>query len=296
MASFRAWCRFFRLPNLPTAPGDAIAGAAFITASNLEMSHALAAGAASLAAYMFGLADNDIAGMSSDDPSSGRPLADGTMSAKEAHVARATCLAAAIAVGVAMSFPCAWWIAMAVLAVLVVVYNRTKSRWLMGLCRGVSVASGAFAVWTPMWQGPQKFMLLLLVLGWTAQVAAVTWLSEGEESESGGLGAFRYLGGLAAFIPLASCAFAWSSQNVSVMPIAGSVFACLAWCVAVAPLGVPHGPAVRRRAVGMAVGALLYLQIGYMLSVPRAGFVAVSLALWACARGIRRIVPDITGS
>ena len=42
------WFRFFRLPNLPTAPGDALAGAAFalLVAGGGDARRALAAGAA----------------------------------------------------------------------------------------------------------------------------------------------------------------------------------------------------------------------------------------------------------
>ncbi|MBR1589173.1 MAG: hypothetical protein IJ658_12705, partial [Kiritimatiellae bacterium] len=63
----RPWLQFFRLPNLPTAPGDALAGAAVLMCFSAGgFAQAAAAGAAALGFYMFGLADNDIVGVSAD--------------------------------------------------------------------------------------------------------------------------------------------------------------------------------------------------------------------------------------
>ena len=81
-----------------------------------------------------------------------------------------------------------------------------------------------------------------------------------------------------------------------VLPAVGSLFAIFAWIVATVPVVGPHGPAERRRAVGQAIGALLYLQIGYMLVVPRREFFVLAVALWLAARLVRRAAPDISGS
>ena len=59
----RPWLQFFRIPNLPTAPGDALAGAVMgVALTGGDVRHALVAGAAALFLYMYGLADNDIVG------------------------------------------------------------------------------------------------------------------------------------------------------------------------------------------------------------------------------------------
>lgn len=293
----KPWLQLFRLPNLPTAPGDALAGAAFFMSGGRgDFSCAVAAGAAALALYMFGLADNDIVGKDSDGPE--RPIARGDISVRAAKAARALCLAVAGIVGACAGLPPAWWYAAAVLAALVFVYNRTKNAWLMGACRGMSVAAGAYAIGMPEGVVPSMFsvfMLVLLVAGWTLYIAAVTKLSEGEESDSEGLGRWRYAWGLGAFVPLAACLFL-DDPRAAVLPAVGSVFAYLAWCVAVGPLGLPHGAPERRRAVGRAIGALLYLQIGYMLVSPVKEFLVLAVVLWIAARIVRRMAPDISGS
>ena len=45
----RPWLQFFRIPNLPTAPGDALAGAVMgVALTGGDVRHALVAGAAAL--------------------------------------------------------------------------------------------------------------------------------------------------------------------------------------------------------------------------------------------------------
>lgn len=296
----RPWLQFFRLPNLPTAPGDALAGAAFFLAADGEgLAQAVAAGAAALGFYMFGLADNDIVGVNADarDNADGpeRPLARGDISMRAAHVARSLCLAGAFAAGACARLPLAWWGAGMALAGTILAYNRSKNKWLMGFCRGLNVACGALAVWRPACEWPSLGKLACLAVGWTLYIAAVTKLSEGEERDSDGLGGWRFAWGLAAFVPLGACAFL-PDPRMLLLPSVGSFFAFLAWCAAVAPLGVAHLSADRRRAVGRAIGALLYLQVGYMLVVPDREFLVIAAALWVASRIVRRIAPEISGS
>ena len=290
----KPWLQFFRLPNLPTAPGDALAGAAFFLPPGGDgFFRAVAAGAAALALYMFGLADNDIVGKDFDGPE--RPIARGDISVRAANAARALCLAVAGIVGACAGMPPAWWGACAALVALVAAYNRTKLAWLMGACRGASVATGVLAVCPPGGCGPEAWTLAPLVAGWTLYIAAVTKLSEGEERDSEGLGRRRYVWGLGAFVPLAACLFL-DDPRAAVLPAVGSLFAYLAWCMAVAPLGQPHAAEDRRRAVGRAIGGLLYLQVGFMLVVPRQDILALAILLWLAARLARRLAPDISGS
>ena len=187
---------------------------------------------------------------------------------------------------------CNVWLA---LLCAIVAYNRAKSKWLMGLCRGLNVACGAFAVWRPACDWRAIGALACLVGGWTLYIAAVTKLSEGEERDSDGLGGWRFMWGLAAFVPLGACAF-MPDPRALLLPAVGSFFAFLAWCVAVTPLGAAHAAADRRRAVGQTIRALLYLQVGYMLVVPSREFLAVAVALWVASRLARRLAPEISGS
>ena len=289
----RPWLQFFRFPNLPTAPGDALVGSAFfLSADGSGILQAVAASVAALGLYMFGLADNDIVGVAADGQD--RPLPRGDISMRAAQVARVLCLAGSMAAGACAGLPIAWWCMAAILAGLVVAYNRTKGKWLMGLCRGLSVACGAFAVWTPTWEGNGKWIVTALAAGWTFYIAAVTWLSEGEDRPSEGLGKAVAWWGLTACAPSLTCLFLSEGQ----LPLlaVGSLCAFLAWLAAAVPLVGPHGPEARRRAVGQAIGALLYLQIGGMLVVPRREFLVFAVVLWVATRLARRIAPEISGS
>lgn len=307
----KAWLQFFRLPNLPTAPGDALAGAAVVLLlRGGSLNAALAAGGAALFLYMYGLADNDIVGAASDaERAPERPIPRGAISLRAAKIARSACLFAALLVGAAAHLPPAWWIGAAALTAAICVYNRVKSLWLMGLCRGLSVLCGTMAVLPPGFSvrgcPAELLMSAALVLGWTLYIAAVTKLSEGEESDSPGLSAGRYLLGLAAFTPLLAYLpyflFAYPAGDPRgtgplLFPALGCLWAYARWCAAVAPLGEPHGPAQRRPAVGRAIGALLYLQLGFLLLAPDRTFLFVAAALWFSSRLIRRFAPSISGS
>lgn len=307
----RPWLQFFRLPNLPTAPGDALAGAAVVLLlRDASPRAALAAGLAALFLYMYGLADNDVVGAASDaELAPERPIPRGEISLAAAKVARSCCLFAALLTGAAVHLPPAWWLCAALLTGTVCLYNRTKNKWLMGLCRGLSVLCGTLAVLPPRFtlraHPAELLMSAALVLGWTSYIAAVTWLSEGEERTSGGLSPRRYLPGLAAFVPLLASApyflFAHPAGDPRGMgpllfPVLGGLWAFATWCAAVAPLGEPHGPERRRPAVGRAIGALLYLQVGFLLLAPHRALLLTAAVLWLSARLVRRYVPRISGS
>ncbi|MBQ9726083.1 MAG: UbiA family prenyltransferase [Kiritimatiellae bacterium] len=335
------WLRLFRVPNLPTAIGDAVAGGAAVlfAVDGIDAASVvravLAAGAAELLLYMGGLADNDLVDEEADRAAgSSRPLATGALSRRAVRTARAVCFAGAAAVGLAFRLGAGWWACAAAVAGCVLAYDRLKERLprlgflLMGLCRGLAVASGAAAargalrapvVGTQL-SDAQLFGLLVLpmVLGWTLYTAAVTRLGAGEERASAPLGPERYLPAAVALIPswfgwgpLPLCVV-WSllhPDGVSVgvsrgllVPFAGSVAAMAAWCAAVAPLGKPHGPAERGRAVGRAIGGLPWMQTGFLCiplqssGEPVAAFVGLAAACWLARLAIRRAWPAVTGS
>ena len=185
----KAWLRFFRVVNLPTVPGDVLVGAAAVCASLTSgkdsASPLVAACVASVFLYMFGLADNDIVGAKTDR---GRPIPDGQISVRAARIARGFCLFGALIVGAAVNLLPGWWIAAFVLAVTVVIYNRTKWCLLMGLCRGLNVVCGGFSVCASLTSGkdsasPLLWMSVCAVI-WTLYIAAVTKYSEGEEMDA----------------------------------------------------------------------------------------------------------------
>ena len=194
----KAWLRFFRAVNLPTVPGDVWVGAVaawfgvdIICDYGAPLFNATIA---SVLLYMFGLADNDIVGAETDE---GRPIPEGRISLRAARIARALCVLGAIAVGLAPDpvalrpLPGMWWVAAFALLLSVVVYNRTKSWALMGICRGLNVLCGgvvAISSCASLASG-QETASPLLWLGvcaavWTVYIAAVTKYSEGEEMDA----------------------------------------------------------------------------------------------------------------
>lgn len=134
---------------------------------------------ASVLLYMFGLADNDIAGAGTDTD---RPIPQGLISLRAARLARALCLLAAAGIGLAAKFPAAWWLAVFALVMVVVLYNRMKNAILMGLCRGLDVVCGATAL-AAVWSPASIAVVAAAALVWTAYIGAVTKYSEGEQTD-----------------------------------------------------------------------------------------------------------------
>lgn len=306
-----AWCELFRLPNLPSAPGDALAGAALIWllrapggAPGAARPGAVAAAAsAALFLYMAGLAQNDLLDARRDrSDAPGRPIPSGRIPPRAARAACAACFAAAPAAGAAAGLPPLWFAGILLLAAAVSAYNVWKNRLprfgalLMGGCRGLSFLCGAAAAAPRPGDLPPA---LLAAAGWTAYVAAVTLLALDEHRAAAPLPRARFLPGLAALIPAACLPFLPSPPPpaaLCILPL-GCAFACAAWCRAVAGLGRPHTPADRGRAVGRAVGALLYLQGGFAFAAAAEPVFPAGLALCFAARlFIRRRFPGITGS
>ena len=279
-----SWLRRFRMHDLPTAPGDALAGAAFMMpAGDAALPQAFAAGVGALFMHM------------------ARRTCNGAVCA--------VCVMAAIWLPSLMTgggMPFAWNVAMCVLLGCAMAHNNLKKAWLAGACRGMGVVCGGLAVWRPggnPYTGmplPADCFLLaslaLLAFGWCAYSAAAAKLSDAGECPCEGLGYRRFLSGLSAFLPLAAFAAAafapgveYESWLVVVLPAAGCCCAFVAWCIAVGPLWLPHGREERRRAGESAVFALLYIQIGFMLMVVRPAFLAAAAGLWGAARAVQRL-------
>ena len=257
----------------------------------------LCAGAAELFLYMAGLADNDLADEIADRASGkSRPLADGALRRRDVVAARAACFALAAAAGLVGAMPGFWWAAFATLAACILAYNRAKEKLpglgvlLMGLCRGLGVALGALAaVSTLVMPGERDFnaqdgllfsahFALSLCVATTAYTSAVTRLGLREESAAAPLRRRRYLPALVPLFPMAlpialviqfAVARVPGTNFKNYAPLLGPVFfalcASLAWTRAVRPLGKPHGPAERGRAVGRAIGGLLWMQTSFLI-------------------------------
>ncbi len=227
------WLRLFRVPNLPTAIGDAVAGGAMVAFAVLPsdcaepfagraVAVALAAGLAELFLYLGGLADNDLVDEAADRAAgSDRPLAIGALSRRAVRAARLLCFAAAGVVGLAFRLGAGWWIAAAAVLASILAYDRLKERLprlgflLMGLCRGLAVVSGAAAVtdvfppeaisWHDGFSDLDFAWLFVvcMVLGWTLYTAAVTRLGACEEHAADPMSQRRYWPALFALVPVA---------------------------------------------------------------------------------------------
>ncbi len=147
-----AWLELFRVPNLPTVPGDPLAGACLAAAAAGIVPDparlGLAAGV-SLLLYMAGLALNDVADAAVDRVERpGRPIPSGRITRAAAAGAGVVLMGAALAVAAGLGR-----LVLAVagaLAATILAYNLGAKRAVvgpavMGLCRGLSVAVGAVA-------------------------------------------------------------------------------------------------------------------------------------------------------
>lgn len=213
------WLRFFRVVNVPTVPGDVFVGAAAVLTvdATLSLRTVFATAFAAICLYLFGLADNDIVGAKTD---SDRPIPAGEISLFAARVARGLCLFGALAVGALADLPLAWWIASFALALAVVLYNRTKWCWAMGLCRGLNVLCGGLAMKASAFSKIRgQWPLIALFLAWTLYIAFVTRYSEGEETDADRKRRVGFLIGGIVYLQL--LALLWF--NVTPLLVAGAV-------------------------------------------------------------------------
>ena len=183
------WLRFFRVVNLPTVPGDVLAGAsvaAAVSSPATGMARPLCVAClASVFMYMFGLAQNDIFGAKTDV---GRPIPEGLIPLASAKAACAVCWLLSGLVFLCQHGGMPFYAFAYVLAMtaLVTAYNAKKIPILMGLCRGGGVLLGAAVVLSSSHATGMSLPFWIaggVALVWTAYIWAVTKYSEGEEDD-----------------------------------------------------------------------------------------------------------------
>ena len=150
-SKLQAWLKLIRPPNLPTVPGDPLAGYALAAAALGQSApwQGLAYPmSAAILIYMAGLAWNDCADRSEDARvRPGRPIPSGLVST--ALAASAATIAALAALALAWMGGRTSFVVALVLAALVLFYNFAARRIpilgiaIMGSCRGVSLMLGA---------------------------------------------------------------------------------------------------------------------------------------------------------
>ena len=301
----QGWCAFFRIPNLPSLPGDPLAGAV-LAALSLPLSPSLPTllllSAASILLYMGGLADNDLVDLERDrQDAPDRPLPSGAIPLKTAKAVRLATLAGGMLCGWAGGFHRGWFLTAPLLILLILLYNRIKTAhplcgaWAMGGCRGLNLLCGATAL-LPAFPEPP---VLIAAGGWTLYIAAVTLLGVGEHHARDPLPAVRYLPALLPFLPLLGIllfAGRLPSPSSPLFPLTGAILTALLWCRAVHPLGLPHTPPERGAAVGKTIRALMFLQAGIILLMPTPPLLVILLLCFCSRRLISTLFPSITGS
>ena len=175
----RAWISLLRPPNLPTVPGDPLAG--WFLAGGTGVPSVIVAASAALFFYLSGLILNDVADIEIDRRERpDRPLPSGRVDRRAALRTGLLCGLAGIGVA-ALAGPAVLGIGtLLLLAILVYTFAtpRGSMRGLltMGLCRALSVGLGIAAAG----RLPVPPAALMAAVGIGGYIAAVSWMAAGE--------------------------------------------------------------------------------------------------------------------
>ena len=282
----RAWLELVRLPNLPTVPGDPLAGYALAlaaTGSRMTVGPGRAIAAAVLF-YAAGLVWNDVADRAEDARERPeRPLPSGRVSRRAAAVVGA--------VWAIMGLVLAWWAGVACgvaglcLLGLVLVYDFVLKRGsmpgcvTMGLCRGVSLVLGAACVGGGAWREPAVLFAAAAV---TAYVTAVTALAARETGDGPG----RRLSRLPS-VAAAAGLLLFSLSGIRLVPaavLAGLAAVLWAWHSADGLAGSP-APGTVSKAIGMQIRGLILFQAAFCACLPDIGLFFAAFLLLMCPAG-----------
>lgn len=277
-----SWLRLVRPPNLPTVPGDPLAG--FVLALGIGGTwdiRVLWVMLASLAIYACGLILNDVADYEVDlRERPKRPLPSGAVSKR--HALLAGLILGAAGVSLAYQAGMMALVAASLVLTLVLVYDFLMPRGsvagviVMGLCRSASVVLGIAASGDLLWSNGMPW---LAAAGTGLYISAVSFIAAGETS-------VRRLGWL-RWLPLAvqvvvfgamvstSLVVTWLGLFLIALPL-------MATCYLGFRLGPEPCPAAVPPAIGGYIRALLLAQAAYCAMMPWTGFVApvILLSLW----------------
>ncbi len=277
-----AWLRLLRPPNLPTVPGDPIAGLVLaLGAGGAWDIRALWVVMAALAIYAGGLILNDVADYGIDRRERpGRPLPSGA-------VGRPLALAAGLALGVAgialaslAGLPAL--VAACILSALVLIYDFIMPRGsfagiiVMGLCRAMSVGLGIAAAGDLSWN---RGMPWLAAAGTGLYIAAVSLIAAGE-MDAMRVGRLRWLPlavllAVMGLMVVSSAGFSWSGALLAAIPVLA------AWNLG-RRLGPAPAPAAVPPTIGGYIRVLVLMQAAYCAMAPWTGPAApvILLCMW----------------
>ena len=279
----QAWLQLVRPPNLPTVPGDPVAGyllASLALApehSPVPLTGALLPALSAVLLYMGGLILNDVSDYDedlADRPQ--RPLPSGQVSRRHAAIVglglglmamatAALCSRAALAISVLL------WTSIAA-------YNFMTKRLLvlgsinMGLCRGMSLLLGASALSLACLRSIPVLLGAACLAGY---ISTVTWLAA-RETKQIAFGHWRWLP-LLALLPLGLLLVRLDNT-----PLAAPLLAlgCGVWvwqhCHSLA--GAPT-PTVLGKAIGALIRGLLLMQAAFCATVSGPGTLAAGVLL-----------------
>ena len=262
--TLKGWIALLRPPNLPTVPGDPLAG--LFLASGIPGWNLLWLALSSLALYGAGLILNDVADVEIDRRERpGRPLPSGAVAR---CAARAVGLSAGL-VGIAaaaMVGPAVLIVA-ALLFATILVYTFLTPRGslagilTMGLCRALSVGLGIAAAKATTLPWPA----LVAAAGIGAYIVAVSWIAA-NETVTQHLDGRRWLPTIAAGLTLAGVAFLLQDTRHFFILVAISAFAIFRIGLQTVQLGSRPSPGSVPRAIGGLIRCLLLMQAAFCAS------------------------------
>jgi len=254
----KAWISLLRPPNLPTVPGDPLAG--WFLAGGTGVPAAVAAAGAALLFYIAGLILNDVADIEIDRRERPeRPLPSGIISRRAALHAGLLCGLAGL--GVAANAGRAVLGAGALLLLAILAYTFVTPRGsamgllTMGLCRALSVGLGIAAAG----RLPVPPAALLAAAGIGSYIAAVSWMAAGEAGEQV-LDGRRWLPLLLAAVMLGGILRLAATPARAPIMLAIAATTLLRLALVTVKLGRRPAPGRMPQAVGSYIRLLLLLQ------------------------------------
>jgi len=292
-SSGNAILRLVRIPNLLSVPGDPLAGACLAAAAasghlstgafqlgGLPAISVIAAALASVAAYAGGMVDNDLVDLERDrGERPERPLPSGQVGLRAAGRLRVLLLLLPYALGLAVTLPPLWFAAQLALLVAILAYNRVKEQvplagfLLMGLCRGLSLLTGAALFGVEALEEPT---VLAAFIVWTAYVAGLTAFASTETVC--GVGPLRYLLLTPFGLLLALALFGMTQASGMPFLLTGILGGMLAGTALLA-CGDGAEPRLVQRTVGRLIRVLVPMQACTCLAVREGVWAALFLTL-----------------